>query len=133
MSYFAQRANLEGRYGPANVLLMADMDGTNNSTLIANRIALALANADSWVRGYLRSSRYSHCLPNIVDRDNAIPLELTNAAVMYAGWWLLTARGTRDYDKDGKPISHLYCDYVESRLIMQQIVAGHDYLLDVEA
>ena len=133
MSYFAQRANLEGRYGPSNVFLMADIDGTNNATLIANRIALALSNADSWVRGHLRASRYSHCLPNIIDRAGAIPLELTNAAVMYAGWWLLTARGTRDYDKDGKPLNHLYCDYQESRAIMQQIVAGHDYLLDVEA
>ena len=132
MSYFATRSDVENRYGVDNVAIMADLNNDGNTTTIGNRIAMALSNADAWVWGYLRKSPYSNRLPSIVDRSGSIPLELTNAAVMFAGWWLWTARGSKDYDKDGKPISHLYCDYTESRETMKMIAEGTRFLMDVD-
>ena len=135
MSYFAQPSDLNARYDPANITLFSDLAGDGNSTTINARIALALAIADQWVWGQLRPTVYQNCLgpssaPTIVDAAGNVPLLLTNCAVMYAGWYLLTARGTRDYDKDGKPMNHLYADYQEAKQIMRQI-ADKQLALDV--
>jgi hypothetical protein len=132
MSYFAQISDLQNRYGVLNMSIYADLNNDGNSTTINNRLNLALSNADSWVYGFLRKSKYDRALPTIVDSNGNIPLELTNAAVMYAGWWLVTARGTRDYDKDGKPLNHLYCDYMESEKMMKLIAEGTHFLMDVQ-
>lgn len=132
-SYFASRADLEGRYDPSNVSTWADLAADGNGTSIANRIDLALRNADAWIYGYLRKGKYDRALPTVIDSNGNIPLELTNAAVMYAGYWISTARGTADYDKDGKPMSHLYVDYLQARDMMEMIASGTHFLLDVSA
>lgn len=132
MAYFASVTNLNNRYGPTNVALMSDVDGTNNAVAIAARQADALLNADSWVYGFLRKSRYSQCLPTIVDRNGNVPRELTMCATWYAGYDLLRASGFRDFDKDGKPLNRLYADFMEAEKMMTLIAREEIFLLDVE-
>ena len=132
-AYFSSRTALESRYGPTNVALMADMDGDGNSTTITNRINDALLNADAWVYGHLRSSNYSHWLPNIVDRDGNKPQELVMCATMYAGYDLLRPSGFRDFDKDGKPLNRLYSDFQEAERMLEKIALRTIYLIDVDA
>ena len=137
---YAQYTDLNNRYGQYNVNQMADEDGTSAgpqdngdlTTEVGQRVNLMLLNADSWIRGFLRSSRYSTLLPNLVDTNNSIPLELTQCAVMYAGWLLLCARGTRDYDKDGKPMNHLYADFQMATQAMQLIAESKSFLINVQ-
>jgi hypothetical protein len=131
-SYFAILGDLNNRYGTDNVQLMADMNGSGDSTLITNRINDSLVNADAWVWGHLRSSLYSSKLPYILDRDGNIPRELVMCASMYAGYDLLRPRGFRDYDKEGRPMNHLYADFTEAEKMMQAIAAKTMFLMDVE-
>jgi phage gp36-like protein len=131
--YYAQQSDLNNRYDAANVQVMADPGNTGNSTVINARIALALQNADATINGFLRLSvKYSHLIDTtgIVDINGNVPLELTNVAVMLAGWWLLTARGTRDVDKDGKPLNHLYVDKMEAEAMLKQIAEGTHFLMN---
>lgn len=138
--YFAQYTDLNNRYGQFNVNVMADQDGTsvgpsdngNTATEVGARINLGLLNSDAWIRGFLRKSRYSGLLPNLVDRYGNIPLELTQCAVMYTGWILLCAAGTRDFDQAGKPMNHLYADFQMAEQYMRLIAEGTTYLLDVQ-
>ena len=132
MAYFATQDDLVARYGDANLARMADPDGTGNTGIQAAHITLALKRSDSWIRGKLRKSLYSHTLPNIVDRDGNVPEDLNHIAVLWAGWILATAHGLRDYDKDGKPLNNQYADKLEAEQLITEIQAGQTFLLDVD-
>ena len=116
MSYFAQTSDLQNRYGANNISLMADLEGngpTTDAAAIAARITLALTIADQWVWACSHGLSIGAGIGRRDDRRQRrrrapAPYELR---VMYAGWYLLTARGTGDFDKDGKPMNHLYADY----------------------
>ena len=121
------------RYGDANLARLADPDGTGDQSVQDAHINLALLRADTWLRGKLRKSLYSHLLPNIVDRNGNVPEDLNHIAVMWAGWTAACAHGVRDYDKDSKPLNNLYADKLEAEQMMAEIQKGETYLLDVDA
>jgi len=136
ISYYAQISDLQGRYGQANAAMMADPDQSGDPTEIANRQQLALNVADDWVNGFLRLSKYSHLVDTtgIVDSTTNEPPELlTTAAVMYAGWWLSTSHGVRDYDKDNRPMNRYYADFQTAEQIMLRIQKIDTFKLNVEA
>ena len=139
--YYAQYTDLSNRYNQANVWQMAThtpsdspngvADIGNTATGTGARVNLALRNADSWINGFLRSSTYSGRLPTLVDNDGNIPLELTDIAVKYAGWWLLASKGFRDFDAAGKPLNHLYADKQDAEALMKLIAEKTHFLMDV--
>jgi phage gp36-like protein len=110
------RANIEGRYGPANVAKWADLDCDANATKITNRINEAIAYSDSLIDDYLRASVYNYSLPL-----SPVPLTITACAVKISGYWLSTARGLKQFDKDGNPITPYYADYRSAIEILDAI------------
>ena len=132
MSYFAQISDFTGRYNTDNAGMMADPGQTGDPAEIAARQQLCLNVADEWVYGFLLKSLYSHTLPSIKDRNGNIPLLLTTAAVMFTAWLTATTHGTRDYDKDNKPINRYTADKQTAQGIMLMIQTGEHFLLNVE-
>jgi phage gp36-like protein len=122
MSY-CTRANIEDRYGVTNVSIWADLDADADATKITNRIARAIAVTDARIEDELRNSASGNQLPLTNDAGN-VPTTLTEIAVKLAGYWLSTARGVRDYDTKGNPITRLYSDYTEAIATLGRIVQG---------
>lgn len=134
MPYFSSTTELQNRYGIDNINLWSDMDGSGNSTNIANRIAIALGYADAWVWSQLFRTEYQSVLgpiyaPTIVDSSGAVPRLLTMCATMFAGYYLLSARGFRDFDKDGKPLNRLAADLMLAQQTMKDI---HELLISLD-
>lgn len=114
---YCTRANIEDRYGTTNVFVWSDLDSDNNATKIANRITRAIAVADAYIDDTLRNSDINFQLP-------LTSTTLTDVAVKLAGYWLSTARGVRDYDDKGKPITRLTGDRDEALETLRMIATG---------
>jgi hypothetical protein len=126
MAYFSSTSALQNRYGVDNIKLWADMDGSGSASAIAARIAVALGYADAWVWGKMFRTEYQSVLgtisaPTIVDSYGNVPSLLNMAATMWAGYYLLSARGFRDFDKDGKPLNRLAADLMLAEQTMKDI------------
>lgn len=120
---YCTRSNIEDRYGVTNVSRYADLDNDASPTSISNRITRAIAVADALIDDILRASPYSFVLPitEPMGTSSYAPVTLTDCAVKIAGYWLSTARGVKDYDKDGNPITRLYGDYMDARSTIKAI------------
>jgi phage gp36-like protein len=98
-------------------------DSGSNATDINNRIARAIAWAAALTDARLRASPYRGHLP-IADDAGAVPLLIVDVNVKLAGYWLSTSRGTKDYDKDGNPITQYISDYRDALDVLERIVDG---------
>lgn len=92
MAYSA-RADIEARFGVANVSRWADLDSDGDTTKITNRITAAITYADATVNDETRSGVYT--VP-----WSTVPEGIKNASVEIAGWWLYTARPRSGQEED---------------------------------
>jgi hypothetical protein len=115
-------SDLEARYGAANVLAWADMEGTGataNAVNIGARKLLARTQATAYVYDRLRVSQLNMLIP-----ITTVPDTLVMVSVMISGYLLSSARGVTDYDQQGKPITRWYVDWISANAILDKIVAG---------
>lgn len=124
MSYCA-RSDIEGMFGVENVKKWADLDNDQDAAKIANRVALAVTQADRHIDRRFRRSKYAVPLVALGGYDLA---EVTDVACRWAGVWLYENRGLRDVDSEGKPVNLLtrHAKYVQDQI--NRYLSGRDDL-----
>ena len=120
MSY-CTRGDIELRYGATTVNLWADLEG--DGSLEDARINKAIAIADARIDDTLRVSASEFKLP-IADDDDLVPASINDISIKLAGYWLSTARGVRDYDDKGTPMTRLWGDYQDALMTLDLIAKG---------
>jgi phage gp36-like protein len=119
-SAYCTSDDVTDRYGTPNVNAWADMEGlgaTANADAIAARIADAIAYASDYIDDRLRGSNLSFVIPI----TGTVPNTLIDIARRIAAYHLSTARGVRDYDKYGNPITPLYADFRYAKQLLEAI------------
>lgn len=102
---YCDRADVEDVYGVENVKQLADLDGDEDTTKIANRIARAIAVADARIDDVARVSGYGVSLKN---GSAAVPTTIENLSAVLAGVWLYEARGCKDVEPRSGIALHQY-------------------------
>ena len=126
-------ADLNARYGPINVFCWCDLDNAGDRTAsplvyssdMTARVNAAIAYAAAVFYGAMLASPYSRRIldnSNVLHDDSgSVPLLVADSQVKLAGYWLSTARGVKDYDKEGNPMSRLYADYLDAQNTIKAI------------
>lgn len=120
---YCTRSDIEDRYGVTNVARWADLDNDQSSVKITARIARAIAVAEAHVDAVLRTSQFSHALP-VAYGSSTTPVLVTDIAARLAGYWLYTARGTKDYDSKGEAVNRLTLERREALEMLDAIASG---------
>lgn len=126
MSSYIESSDIYARYGTVNVRRWANLDcvvdsgGTSSGTVtIDARIETAITWASNRVDDRLRRSDLNFNLPL-----TTVPTTIVDIVVKLAGYWLSTARGVTNYDRDGSPITRLWGDYRDALGTLDAIVQG---------
>lgn len=96
---YCTRADLETKFGKANVLKWADLDGNKDQTDISARITAAIAEADREIDMVL-AGRFD--VP-----FGTVPGQVLDLSVRLAAAALYDGRGVVDADSDGNPVNRL--------------------------
>lgn len=116
---YATNSDCAARYGEPNILLWCDMEGLGpTNSAIATRRAAAIAWADAFINARLKACPLSFQLPL-----DPVPTLITHVSVLLFGYYISTARGVRDFDEHGKPVTSLYVDYLTAQQILEDIVS----------
>ena len=119
MANYCDDDDLDDRYGSGNVTAWADTEG--DGTGVSDRKTLACTIATAQVDARLENSNQNFKVPI----TGTVPTLIEDAAVKLAGYWLSTARGVRDYDREtGQPLTPLYADYVDAMTTLDKIANG---------
>lgn len=97
MGRYINKADIEARFGAANVATWADMD--NDGSEDTGRVAAAIAYAEDTIDDRLRDSIYT----TPVSATGASLMWIKDIAVRLAGVWLYESRGVDDVDEFGRP------------------------------
>jgi phage gp36-like protein len=121
-TYYCTQDQIDDRYGATNVSAWADMEGlgTTNAN-ISGRIDRARTVATAYINALLEQSPHEFNVPITGD---TVPTLIEDACVKLSAYWLSTARGVKDYDEEGKPMTRLYVDYLDAMQILDKIAAG---------
>ncbi len=128
MSYCV-RADIETLFGVNNVASWADLDNDQDTDNITARITAAITTADDYIDSFLRDGPYD--LP-LADDADAVPVLVRDISVRLAGTNLYSARGTLDYDEQGKPEDRLQW-HREQAVDNLQLIKDRVLNLDVAA
>jgi hypothetical protein len=119
---YSVRADIENTFGAANVSKWADLDNTGDETIIAARIAWAIASADGEIDDKLRGKAY---VVPIVGMSGTTPRGIIDLSARYAGVLLYESRGIQEYDPNtGAPAHRLAWHRDNVERILYEIVTG---------
>ena len=122
MTDYCDGDDIKDIFGITNVERWADLDGDEDETKIAARIAKACANATEEINDFLRESRYA--IPLVKVGGSTPSATVVQMAAKIAGCWLHDNRGAEDGDEDGKPDNKLQVHRNWARNVLREILAG---------
>ncbi len=118
--------DLVDRYGN-NVYYYADINGVWNGDptsipgSLTTQINDAINAADARIDDMLRACPLSFVIPLIDASTGQVPQSIRDCKRKLAGYFLSTARDVRDFDAQGKPITNIYADFLDSMQIISDI------------
>lgn len=116
---YCTRAHMEDYFGRKNIATWADLDNGGDETAITERITLARSNASALIDASLRGGPYDIPLTLF-----PFPPTIVKMCVQLAGDDLYTARGSQDFDEDGRPLHKLRGEREDALETLRMIHAG---------